>query len=158
MGRANRSAAKRRREAEAARKKQEKAERKRQRRANSPGGIEIASVEDIQTAAVNANVEAILANGTVLSGDEQEQQQDAPCRLFVGGLSWDTNSKELRDFFAEIGEVREATIVTDRDTGRSRGFGFVTMAKRDEAMQAMKKLGGQDLDGRAIRIDLATER
>ncbi|NVB42287.1 hypothetical protein G6O69_30970 [Pseudenhygromyxa sp. WMMC2535] len=160
MGRGNRSAAKRRREADRARQKQDKAERKRQRKATSTGGIEIASVEDIQTVAVNTEVSEIRADGTVLSGDEdlQAASNGEPCRLFVGGLSWETNSQELREAFADVGDVIEATVVLDRDTGRSRGFGFVTMGSRKQAMEAMRGLNGTELDGRSIRIDMATER
>lgn len=150
---------KRQREAERERKKRDKLERARQRRADSPGGIEVASVEDIQTAAVNSTVEGIQANGHVITGDELEGGTSGPpCRLFVGGLSWDTTAAELRKVFADVGEVVDAVIVTDRATGDSRGFGFVTMADRKVATKAMRDLGGQEIDGRSIRIDIATER
>lgn len=159
MGRGNNSAGKRAREADRERKRRDKEERARQRRADSGGGIEIASVEDIQTAAVNATVEGIQANGHVITGEELEQGTSGPpCRLFVGGLSWDTTAGELRKVFAEIGDVVDAVIVTDRATGDSRGFGFVTMADRKIATKAMRELGGSELDGRPLRIDIATER
>jgi hypothetical protein len=159
MGRGSNSANKRAREAERDRKNQEKQERARQRRADSPGGIDVASVEDIQTAAVHATVAGINANGHVVTGDELAGGNSGPpCRLFVGGLSWDTNAAELRKLFSEIGEVVDAVIVTDRGTGESRGFGFVTMADRKVATKAMRELGGQEIDGRPIRIDIATER
>jgi RNA recognition motif-containing protein len=150
---------KRQREAERERKKRDKEARARQRRADSPGGIEIGSVEDIQTAAVNSTVEGIQANGHVITGDELEGGNSGPpCRLFVGGLSWDTTAGDLRKVFADIGEVVDAVIVTDRGTGDSRGFGFVTMADRKTATKAMRELGGYEIDGRSIRVDIATER
>jgi hypothetical protein len=159
MGRGSNSAGKRQKEAERERKRRDKEERARQRRADSPGGIDIASVEDIQTAAVNSTVEGIQANGHIITGEELEGGNSGPpCRLFVGGLSWDTNAGELRKVFADIGEVVDAVIVTDRATGDSRGFGFVTMADRKVATKAMRELGGFEIDGRSIRIDIATER
>jgi hypothetical protein len=159
MGRGNNSANKRAREADRERKRQDKKERARQRRADSPGGIEIASVGDIQTAAVNATVAGIDANGHVLTGDEHERGASGPpCRLFVGGLSRDTTADELRTLFSEVGDVIDAVIVADRDTGDSRGFGFVTMADRKSASKAMRQLSGHEIDGRPIRIDSATER
>ena len=159
MGRNSHSAGKRRREADRERKKREKQERARQRRAESGGGVEIASVDEIQTAAVNATVEDVLADGTILSGHEQDGGASGPpCRLFVGGLSWDTTAASLREAFASQGEVVDAVIVKDRDTGDSRGFGFVTMADRRAATKAMRELGGTEIDGRSIRVDMATDR
>lgn len=159
MGRGSNSVGKRRKEAERERKKREKEDRARQRRADSPGGIEIASVGDIQTAAVNSEVEEIQADGTIITaGDLEGGSSGPPCRLFVGGLSWDTTAGELRKAFADVGDVVDAVIVMDRDTGDSRGFGFVTMADRKSASKAMRELGGSELDGRSIRIDMATDR
>lgn len=159
MGRGNASVGKRRREAERERKKREKDDRARQRRADSPGGIETASVEDIQSAAVNSEVQSINADGTIVTtGDLEGSTSGPPCRLFVGGLSWDTTAVELRKAFADIGDVVDAVIVMDRDTGDSRGFGFVTMADRKSASKAMRELGGAEIDGRSIRIDMATDR
>jgi hypothetical protein len=159
MGRGSSSMGKRQREAERERKKRDKNERARQRRDDSTGVVEIASVEDIQTAAVNSTVEGIQANGHIITGDELEGGNSGPpCRLFVGGLSWDTTANDLRKVFADVGEVVDAVIVTDRDTGDSRGFGFVTMSDRKTASKAMRELGGYELDGRSIRVDIATER
>lgn len=81
-----------------------------------------------------------------------------PARLFVGGLSWQTSSDDLRAAFEKIGPVRDAIVVTDRDTGDSRGFGFVTMADRKDAAQAIKMMNGNDLDGRTLVVKQATER
>jgi RNA recognition motif-containing protein len=76
-------------------------------------------------------------------------------KLFVGGLSFSTSSDRLRETFAAIGAVESATVVTDRDTGRSRGFGFVEMATPEEADQAVSKLNGTNLDGRTIQVEKA---
>jgi len=76
-------------------------------------------------------------------------------KLFVGGLSWGTTDDRLKEAFARFGDVTEAKIITDRETGRSRGFGFVTYAEPAAAQQAMKELDGQDLDGRTIRVNEA---
>jgi len=76
-------------------------------------------------------------------------------KLFIGGLSFSTSNERLREVFAETGTVESASVVTDRETGRSRGFGFVEMATSAEAEAAVKKLNGQEVDGRAIRVELA---
>ena len=76
-------------------------------------------------------------------------------KLFVGGLSFSTSSDRLRETFAAIGSVESASVVTDRDTGRSRGFGFVEMATPEEAEQAVSRLNGSTLDGRTIQVEKA---
>jgi RNA recognition motif-containing protein len=76
-------------------------------------------------------------------------------KLFVGGLSFTTSSERLREIFAAAGSVESATVVTDRDTGRSRGFGFVEMETAEQAQQAVSRLNGQDVDGRRIKVELA---
>ena len=79
-------------------------------------------------------------------------------KLFVGGLAWATDDTSLRAHFEPFGEVTDAKVITDRDSGRSRGFGFVTFADGDSAAAAQGELHGTELDGRAIRVDQATER
>lgn len=76
-------------------------------------------------------------------------------KLFVGGLSWDTTDATLSDFFAKVGTVVSANVITDRYTGRSKGFGFVEMSTEEEAEKAKAELNGQTLDGRAIAISEA---
>ncbi len=76
-------------------------------------------------------------------------------KLFIGSLSWDTNDESLRNAFAVHGEISEAVVVSDRDTGRSRGFGFVTFEDDESADKAIAALNGTDLDGRSIRVDVA---
>ena len=66
-------------------------------------------------------------------------------RLFVGGLSWSTSDAELRQAFEEFGEVIDAKVITDRDTGRSRGFGFVTIGSDEAATRAMEQMDGADI-------------
>ena len=78
--------------------------------------------------------------------------------MFVGGLSWNTDDSSLRAAFESFGEVTEAKVITDRDTGRSRGFGFVTMAEGGDADSAMASLDGSSLDGRSIRVNEAQDK
>jgi len=79
-------------------------------------------------------------------------------RLYVGNLSFSSTVDSLRAAFAESGEVVDAHIVKDRDTGRSRGFGFVTMSTEDQARKAIEAMNGAMLDGRALRVNEAQER
>ncbi|HTO10090.1 MAG TPA: RNA-binding protein [Candidatus Binatia bacterium] len=76
-------------------------------------------------------------------------------KLFVGGLPFATSNDQLRDLFAEVGEVASATVVTDRDTGRSRGFGFVEMATVEAAEEAITRLNGRDYEGRRLQVEKA---
>jgi len=78
--------------------------------------------------------------------------------LFVGSLSWDTTDQTLRDAFKRFGEVVEAKVITERDSGRSRGFGFVTFAEDEAGRNAISEMNGTELDGRTIRVDEASER
>ena len=79
-------------------------------------------------------------------------------KLFVGGLSWNTTNSELQQAFEACGAVAEAKVVTDRETGRSRGFGFVTFEDEQSASRAIEELNGSTLDGRTIRVDKANDR
>jgi cold-inducible RNA-binding protein len=79
-------------------------------------------------------------------------------KLFVGSLSWDTNDDGLHEAFAQFGEITEAKVITDRDSGRSRGFGFVTFVDDEAADKAIAAMNGFQLDGRAIRVDVAQDR
>jgi len=79
-------------------------------------------------------------------------------KLFVGGLSWDTNDVGLKEAFASFGTVHEAKVILDRETGRSRGFGFVTLNDVAEAEAATAAMDGTMLDGRTIRVNAAQER
>ena len=79
-------------------------------------------------------------------------------KLFVGGLSWDTTDDGLRQAFASFGEITEAKVITDRDTGRSRGFGFVTFTQEEDAKKAISQMDGTSLDGKTIKVNEAQEK
>lgn len=79
-------------------------------------------------------------------------------RIYVGGLSYDTSSDELRSVFEAIGPVVSADVATDRDTGRSRGFGFVEMQEEADATAAIQKLDGTELGGRSLTVNEAKPR
>ena len=79
-------------------------------------------------------------------------------KLFVGGLSWDTTDASLRDAFSQFGEVTDAKVITDRETGRSRGFGFVTFEDSNAGSQAIAQMDGKELDGRTVRVNEAQEK
>ena len=79
-------------------------------------------------------------------------------KLFVGGLSWGTTDEGLRQAFSGFGEVSDAKVIMDRETGRSRGFGFVTFSNDDAAKEAMAKMDGSNLDGRTLKVNEAQER
>ena len=76
-------------------------------------------------------------------------------KLFVGGLAWATTSDKLREFFEDAGKVVSANVITDKFTGKSKGFGFVEMSSDEEAKAAIEKLNGQNLDGRTIVVNEA---
>lgn len=79
-------------------------------------------------------------------------------KLFVGSLSWNTDDRALREAFAPHGEISEATVITDRDSGRSRGFGFVTFTDDEAADKAAAAMNQTELDGRTIKVDVAQAR
>ena len=79
-------------------------------------------------------------------------------KLFVGNLSFNTTENDLQDAFAAHGTVIEAKLMTDRETGRPRGFGFITMSTPEEAQAAIDALNGRDLDGRALTVNAAKPR
>ena len=79
-------------------------------------------------------------------------------KLYVGNLSYSVNEAQLRELFAEVGEVAEATVITDRDTGRSKGFGFVEMATEEAAQAAITKFNGYTLDTRPLTVNEARPR
>jgi cold-inducible RNA-binding protein len=78
--------------------------------------------------------------------------------LYVGNLTFGTTNGELETMFAEFGEVERAQVVTDRDTGRSRGFGFVEMASNEAAEKAISSLDGKNVDGRQLKVNVAKPR
>ena len=78
-------------------------------------------------------------------------------KLYVGGLSWNTDNAGLEKAFSSFGEIEEAKVIMDRDTGRSRGFGFVTFADQADAEKALS-LEGSELDGRTIKVSIAHDK
>lgn len=79
-------------------------------------------------------------------------------KLFIGGLAWHTDDATLRQKFEEFGQVEEAVVVKDRDTGRSRGFGFVRFTQESDAEAAIQAMNNVEFDGRTIRVDKASDR
>ncbi len=78
--------------------------------------------------------------------------------IYVGNLAFSTDSTALERLFAEHGAVTKAQVITDRDTGRSRGFGFVEMASSDAAQKAISSLNGTNVEGRNLKVNIAKER
>ena len=79
-------------------------------------------------------------------------------KLYVGNLSFNTSSEQLETIFGEAGTVQSASVVEDRETGRSRGFGFVEMSTKEEAQAAITALDGKDVDGRNLKVNEAKPR
>lgn len=79
-------------------------------------------------------------------------------KLFVGNLSFNTTSGELEALFSEVGTCESASVVMDRDTGRSRGFGFVEMSSADDAEKAIAAINGREVGGRALNVSEARDR
>jgi len=79
-------------------------------------------------------------------------------KVFVGSLSWSTDDQSLNACFSKVGQIEESVVIKDRETGRSRGFGFVTYAKEEDAILATERLDGMELDGREIKVSLAQDR
>ena len=78
-------------------------------------------------------------------------------KLYVGNLAFQTTTEDLQELFSQAGQVESASIVTDRDTGRSRGFGFVEMSSAD-AQKAMQSLNGRDFGGRPLKVNEAQDK
>ncbi len=79
-------------------------------------------------------------------------------KLYVGNLSYDTTEAQIRELFAQVGEITEINMITDRDTGRPKGFGFVQMATETAAQDAIRRFNGHSLDNRALTVNEARPR
>ncbi|HSK71115.1 MAG TPA: RNA-binding protein [Pyrinomonadaceae bacterium] len=79
-------------------------------------------------------------------------------KLYVGNLSFDTSTQDLEEMFGEHGTVESTNIIEDRDTGRSRGFGFVEMSSKEEGQNAISDLNGKEVDGRELKVNEAKPR
>jgi len=78
--------------------------------------------------------------------------------IYVGNLDYGTTNESLKELFSEFGNVEKANVVTDRETGRSKGFGFVEMSEKNDAIKAISKLNGQEVNGRNIKVNEANSR
>ncbi len=145
---------KRARETRKEQKRREKEQRRLERKAEPKGGFEVVSAEEIVGPV--RSIEEVMAE--IEGGPRARSAAALPTKLFVGSLSDATTSTTLRKAFEPYGEVFEAAVITDRDSGRSRGFGFVTMADRKDAPRAIEALHNSELDGRRIVVNVATER
>jgi RNA recognition motif-containing protein len=157
MAKTNYSFGKRQRELEKEKKKKDKEARK-QHRASTGEGIPIATVEELQGGGNIMSIDEVMQNMQGGDDDAPQQQRTIPSRLFVGGLAWGVTTDQLRTAFEAVGRVSDAVVMVDRDTGDSRGFGFVTMADRKDASEAIRRLNGFDLEGRTLVVRQATER
>ncbi len=155
MARGSYSSGKRQREADKARKKRDKAERRAQRRENGPSEPSFTTAEQVV-----GNLPTIDKAMAAIQRREQAPRpaRTPPCRLFVGNLSWNTTESALQEAFGRFGPVSDVVIVQDRDTGRSRGFSFVDMENRKDAVKAIEEMNEAELDGRTIVVNVATER
>lgn len=79
-------------------------------------------------------------------------------KIFVGGISWNTDEEGLREAFSPYGQVVDSRVITDRETGRSRGFGFVTFADASSVADAVTAMDGRELDGRTIKVNEALDK
>jgi RNA recognition motif-containing protein len=79
-------------------------------------------------------------------------------KLYVGNLSFETSSSDLQTLFAQTGTVESASVIEDRETGRSRGFGFIEMSTKEEGAAAIEKFNGQEVGGRALKVNEAKQR
>src|SRR5262245_8594061 len=133
---------KRNREIERERKKKEKAERLRRNRASAARG------DESEIASATPLPEVRLEDVVIGVPSQPRRNAVGPVKLFVGGLSWDTTTEGLRAAFAHVGTLVDVIVISDRDTGRSRGFGFVTFENARDADQAIAQMNGAELDGR----------
>jgi RNA recognition motif-containing protein len=158
MARTNYSFGKRQRELEKEKKKKDKEARKRDRAASGGDSIPIATVEELQGGGNMMSIDEVMRSMQGEGSESSPQARTIPSRLFVGGLAWGITSDQLRQTFEAVGRVADAVVMVDRDTGDSRGFGFVTMADRKDASEAIRRLDGSDLEGRTLVVRQATER
>jgi cold-inducible RNA-binding protein len=95
--------------------------------------------------------------GVDLDGTAQ-RSIEMTANIYVGNLAFETDSAELEKLFSEHGSVSKAQVVSDRDTGRSRGFGFVEMTSQEDARKAIEAINGRDLGGRQLKVNIAKSR
>ncbi|XWS37183.1 hypothetical protein CRYUN_Cryun19dG0021100 [Craigia yunnanensis] len=130
------------------------------------GFVSMSSIEEAEKAvelfnSYDLNGRLLTVNKAAPRGsrfDRPPRAYEPSFRIYVGNLPWDVDNARLEQVFSEHGKVVDARVVYDRETGRSRGFGFVTMSSETELNDAIAALDGQSLDGRAIRVNVAEER
>jgi hypothetical protein len=153
----NFSGGKRQREADRDRRKREKAARLQRNRAERAWAGDQQAPE-VGVGAPEALPTVALEDVVIGVAPRPRRQTTGPVKLFVGGLSWDTTSEGLNAAFSKFGTIEESMVISDRLTGRSRGFGFVTFASAAEAALAVKEMNGAELDGRNLKVNLAESR
>ncbi|XP_049979463.1 cold-inducible RNA-binding protein [Alexandromys fortis] len=121
----------------------------------TPENFPLASTHALQLNKCNKNIGRKKKTGEVLSRYVKAAMASDEGKLFVGGLSFDTNEQALEQVFSKYGQISEVVVVKDRETQRSRGFGFVTFENIDDAKDAMMAMNGKSVDGRQIRVDQA---
>jgi hypothetical protein len=146
---------KRQRETERARKNQEKMARRAEKRDMGPGHVPIEAAS--HTVEASPSIEELMASMQRGPGHERAAAT-IPARLFVGGLSDEVGDEDLRRTFTTVGPVADVVVMRNRETGESRGFGFVTMADRRDANKAINELHGSELMGRSLVVNIATSR
>ena len=150
------SGGKRNREANRDLKKRQKEDRLRRNRDLRARGVDPDLVDPMSAP---APLPEVKLEDVVIGVPSQSRRTDfGPIKLFVGGLSTDTNAADLRRWFAPFGDVVDAIVVTDRGTGRSRGFGFVSYRTPADAEAATKGLNGVEVDGQTLNVNRAETR
>lgn len=158
MARNTYSAGKRQRERDKERKKQDKAQRRAENRSAGGDNIPTATADEIQSGGGLMSIDEVMRTMQNAGTDDAEPVRTIPSRLFVGGLDWRITGDQLRFELEKIGPVDDAVVVLDRDTGDSRGFGFVTMSDRKDASEAIRQLNGSQVEGRTLVVRQAEER
>lgn len=128
----------------------------RQTTESSPGTTDSGNADDSTNLGYPSPLR--LTNGPNTKGLIGEKEQVISSKIFVGNLDFGTTDQELRELFGEIGEVVDVHIPKDRETGRPRGFAFVRFAEEEHAAQAVEKIHGREVAGRALRLDIAEDR
>jgi len=152
---------KRQREMVRTQRKKQKEERLRRNRELRAQGIDPGANEDpdlADLAEVAPLPEVKLEDVVIGVAPQPRRASFGPTKLFVGGLSLNTTTEQLRAAFQQYGAIADVAVIPDRATGRSRGFGFVSFVNREDAMEAIKKMNGVELDGQSLKVSRAEER
>jgi RNA recognition motif-containing protein len=150
---------KRNREASRDLRKREKEDRLRRNRELRAQGIDPSMDESALVAEPGAALPEVKLEDVVIGVASRPRRGDfGPTKLFVGGLSSETSTEELRKAFAKFGEIVDVAVITDRASGQSRGFGFVSFSSSEAAATAIKEMNGVELDGRALKVNRAEAR